>query len=108
MESKSYYRIQDVASFVDENPTTLRYWEKEFNELKPKRGEKGRRLYSPGDIETIRIIKFLLRIKGLHIAAAKEQLRNNYKNISKRAEALLQLTELKSELELLLKSLNKI
>lgn len=108
MEEKRFFRIKDIAEFVDENPSTLRYWEQEFDELKPKRGGKGRRLYTSADLETIRKIKFLLRTKGMHIAAAKEQLRKNNKNISTRSLALTELEELRDELNLLLKSMSKL
>lgn len=107
LQEKSFYRIKDIAEFVGENTSTLRYWESEFDELKPKRGGKGRRLYTAKDLDTIRKIQFLLRTKGMHIAAAKEQLRNNNKNVSTRSEALAELEKLKEELEILLKSLSK-
>ena len=108
MEQKKYFRIKDIAEFVGENTSTLRYWESEFRELKPKRGEKGRRLYTPDDIDTIKKIQFLLRTKGMHISAAKEQLRKNNKNISLRASALDELMAVREELLLLYKSLKKI
>lgn len=105
---KIYYRIKDVAEMVGENPSTLRYWEKEFGEIKPQRTGNGPRLYTADDIETLRKIKYLLRTKGMHIMAAKEQLRANFKNISTRTEALQHLEKAKEGLELLLKSLSKI
>lgn len=108
MEEKLFYSIRDVAEFVGESPSTLRFWETEFKELNPTRTPKGRRQYTPRDLETVRKIKFLLRTKGMHIDAAKEQLRKNNKNISTRTEAMNELEQLKDELKLLLKSLNKI
>lgn len=107
MEEKMYYGIKDVSEFVGEAPSTLRYWETEFPELKPRRTEKGRRIYTPADLETIRKIKFLLRTKGMHVEAAREQLRRNNKNISTRAKALTELEEVKKGLEQLLKALTK-
>ena len=107
MEEKSYYSIKDISEFVEESPSTLRYWETEFDELKPKRGLKGRRKYTPADLETIRIIKYLLRTKGMHISIAKQQLKSNHKNLSTRSQALTELTNVKEGLELLLQSLSK-
>ena len=107
MEEKIYYKIKDVAEFVEEQPSTIRYWESVFSQLKPMRGGKGTRLYSSQDIDTIRKIKFLLRTKGMHISAAREQLKKNFKNISTRARAVQELLELKADLEILLKSLTK-
>ena len=107
MEGKRYYKIKDIAEFVDESPSTLRYWEREFEALNPKRGGRGRRLYTADDIETIRKIKFLLRTKGMHISSAKEQLLKNNKNISTRSQALTELEGIKEDLERLLQSLSK-
>lgn len=107
IEEKLYYTIKDIAEFTGENPSTLRYWETEFPELRPRRTAKGRRQYTPQDLETIRKIQFLLRTKGMHISAAQEQLQKNNKNISKKAETLQLLTEIKEELQQMLQSLNK-
>ena len=104
---KTFFRIKDIAEFVGENTSTLRYWESEFDELKPKRGGKGRRLYTAADIDTIKKIKFLLRTKGMHSAAAKEQLKKNNRNISTRSAALTELEKVREELDFLLKSLSK-
>lgn len=108
MEEKRYYRIKDAAEFLNEAPSTLRFWETEFKELEPGRSMKGRRLYTPKDIETLKIIKYLLRTKGMHIAMAKEQLRLNRKNLARRTQALDELYSLRDSLKLLMKSLNKI
>ena len=107
MEEKRFYRIKDISEFVGETPSTLRYWEAEFEILKPKRGGKGRRLYTPEDIDNIKKIQYLLRTKGMHIGAAKEQLRTNYQNVSTKSRALEELKKMKEELEILLKSLSK-
>lgn len=107
MEEKHYYRIKDISEFTGESGSTLRYWETQFKILSPKRGSKGQRLYTPQDLDNIKKIQFLLRTKGMHINAAKEQLKINYKNISTRAEALEILNNVKEELEQMLKSLLK-
>lgn len=104
---KLYYKIRDVASFLDENASTLRYWETEFPEIKPKRGEKGARLYTSKDIENLRIVKYLLRTKGMKIEAAREQLQKNSRNLTTRIEALNELNLLKADLEELLGALKK-
>ncbi|MDE7380898.1 MAG: MerR family transcriptional regulator, partial [Muribaculaceae bacterium] len=53
---KKYYKIKDVAEFVGVNPSTLRFWEKEFPEINPMRTASGIRYYTPQDIETLKII----------------------------------------------------
>lgn len=104
---KKYYKIKDVTDFLEENASTLRYWEKVFPQLKPYRSAKGIRYYTTADIELLRIIKFLVHDRGLKIDAAREQLRTNYKNLSKRTEAIAELTELRKELKQLLEALKK-
>ena len=108
MEEKKYYKIKDVSEMLDENPSTLRYWESEFNELSPKRTGKGRRLYTSKDIETLRIIKYLLRTKGMHITIAREQMQSNRNNLSKRTEAIVRLEKVRGSLQKLYDSLKKI
>lgn len=97
-EEKKYYRIKDVAEFLGENQSTLRFWEKEFPQIKPMRNQGGQRYYTKNDLENLKIIKFLLRTKHLKIEAAKSQLRSNSKNISNRIKIIEELTEIKNTL----------
>ncbi len=104
---KKYYKIKDVADFVGVTQSTLRFWEKEFPEISPMRSPKGIRYYTPKDIETLRIIYFLLREKGMKIEAAKYQISVNRKNLSKRLEIIENLENIRDDLQNLLASLNK-
>lgn len=91
---------------MDLPQSTIRYWEKEFIELNPGRSSHNQRYYTPKDIETLRIIKFLVKEKGMKIEAAKENLSNNKKNISRKLEIISKLTEVNGELRKMLESLN--
>lgn len=104
---KKYYKIGDVAEFIGVPETTIRYWEKEFPEISPKRALRGIRYYSPSDIETLRIIHYLLKVRGLRIDAAKIQMQVNRNNISKKLKVFDELMEVRSELETMLKTLGK-
>ncbi|MDE7402283.1 MAG: MerR family transcriptional regulator [Muribaculaceae bacterium] len=104
---KKYYRIRDVAEMLDLNPSTLRYWEQEFPELKPRRSATRQRYYTADDINLLRIINFLVRVKGLRVEAAKAELNKNRKNVSKRIETINLLTEVRAELEEMLAALSK-
>lgn len=104
---KKYYRIRDVADFIGVPETTIRYWEKEFPEISPRRISRGIRLYTPEDIETLRIIHYLLKVRGLKIGAAKIQMQLNRDNISKKIKVLDDLLDVRSELETMLKTLGK-
>lgn len=74
MTEKEFYSIREVADMLEIKPYILRYWEKEFAVLKPKRNRVGRRYYSRKDIDMIRSIKKILYEKGYTIAGAKKRL----------------------------------
>lgn len=103
---KQYYKIKDVAELIGVPQSTLRYWEKEFPTCAPRRSASNIRYYTPADIETLRIIHFLVKVKGLKIDAAKEQLRVNRENVSRRMEVIARLEKVRGELEQLRKALN--
>ena len=105
--SKKYYKIRDVADFLGVPQATIRYWETEFPEISPARTQTGIRQYTPSDLETLRIIHYLIKIKGLKMEAAKTQFRKNRSNISKKLKVISELQDLKSELEVMLMSLTK-
>ena len=105
--NKKYYRIGDVADFLGIPQATIRYWELEFPEVSPSRTPTGIRQYTPSDIETLRIIHYLIKIKGLKVEAAKAQLKINRDNISKKLKVINELYDIRSELEVMLKSLSK-
>lgn len=103
---KSYYRISDVAEMIGVPQSTLRYWEQEFPECAPRRSKGNMRYYTPQDIQTLRVIHYLLKVKGLKLEAAKEQLRTNRENVSRRTEIIERLMKVRDELEQLRKALN--
>lgn len=105
--TKKYYKIKDVAEIIGVPQSTLRYWEMEFPEVNPMRGTSNQRYYSIEDIQTLRIIHYLIKIKGLKIEAAKPQLRLNKLNISKRIEIIEKLNDVKDELNFMLEALSK-
>lgn len=95
---KEFYKIKDVAELLNVAPSTLRYWETEFPQCRPKRSAHNLRYYTPKDIETLRIIKYLVKDKGLKISAAKEQLRVNRDNSDRRVEIIKRLEHIRGEL----------
>lgn len=73
---KLYYSISEVSELFELNASTLRFWEKEFDVLKPTKNKKGNRLFTKKDIEHIATIVDLVKQKGFTIQGAKEQLKN--------------------------------
>ncbi len=104
---KKFYKIRDVADFLGVPTATLRYWETEFPEINPSRTPSGIRQYTPADVETLKIIHYLIRVKGLKVEAARQQMKRNRDNISKKLKVINELQDLRSELEIMLKTLTK-
>ena len=70
---KLYHSISEVSELVDEEQHILRYWEKEFDQLKPKKNRGGNRIYSEKDLILLKLIKKYLRTDKLSLKGAKEQ-----------------------------------
>ena len=83
------------------------YGEKEFPQTAPLRTSTNRRYYSQQNIEALEIVKFLLKTKGLKVQAAKEEIRRNSANITRRIEMIKALESVREDLSELLKSLDK-
>lgn len=74
--SKLYYSIGEVAIMFDVNPSLIRFWEKEFNSIKPKKNKKGNRLFTSKDIEQLRKIYHLVKEQGHTLEGAKLKLKS--------------------------------
>ena len=75
--SKMYYTMGEVAAIFDVNQSLIRFYEKEFDVLQPKKNKKGNRYFTPEDIEHLRIRFHLVRDKGYTINGAREHLKKN-------------------------------
>lgn len=104
---KLYYNIGEVAKMFDLNESTLRYWEQEFPSLRPKvSGPSKVRQYQEKDIEQIRVINSLVKVRGFKIAAARKILSKNRKGVEKTTDVLETLIDLRAELQTLKKQLD--
>ena len=98
---KTYYSIEEVANMFDVNKSTLRYWQKEFPQLKPKTSDSGVRMYNDKDIETLKVIYNLVKVRGFKLAAARKMLQSNREGADKNAEVLERLIRVRDELKAL-------
>jgi DNA-binding transcriptional MerR regulator len=97
---KTYYSIREVAEMFDLNESTLRYWEQEFSFLRPKTSGTAKiRQYQEKDIEQIKLIHNLVKVRGFKISAARDILQKNRKGAETIAKALSELIEMRTELE---------
>jgi len=94
LPEKLYYTIGEVSKAFNVNPSLIRFWEKEFEVLKPKKNSKGTRRYSSIDIENFQTIHHLVKEKGYTLEGAKEQL----KILKKKFEVIKKLEKIKATL----------
>ena len=76
---KQYYSISEVAEWFNMKPSLLRFWENEFDILKPRKNKKGDRLFRPEDVKNLRIIYYLLRQQKYSVEGARQFLKDNQK-----------------------------
>ena len=99
---KLYYSIKEVAEMFGLNESTLRYWETEFPFLKPKTsGPSKVRQYQDKDIEQIKLIHNLVKVRGFKLAAAKKIINNNRQGADKTSDVLGRLISVRDELQAL-------
>ena len=99
---KLYYSIKEVADMFGLNESTLRYWETEFPYLKPKTtGPNKVRQYAQKDIDQIRLIHNLVKVRGFKLAAARKIINANRDGSDRKAEVLTRLIDIKNELQTL-------
>lgn len=107
-ELKTYYSIKEVAEMFSLSESTLRYWETEFPHLKPRTTGNKVRQYAEKDIEEIKLIYNLVKVRGFKIAAARKMIHANRNGAEKSTKVLENLQEIKSQLMDLKESLEKI
>ncbi len=105
--TKKFYRIGDVSELLGLPQSTIRFWEKEFSELRPRRNGGGTRMYTPSDIEQLRIIKFLIKDKGLTLEGAREHLRRNRRDLDRKHEVVRRLKDIRRQLTAMLEALDQ-
>jgi len=96
LSQKLYYTISEVASWFKVNTSLLRYWENEFDILKPRKTRKGDRLFRVEDIKNLQIIYFLLRQKKYSIEGARTYLKQNKSQADTQAQLVQTLTKFKT------------
>ena len=104
---KLYYSIKEVAAMFDVNESTLRYWEQEFPYLKPKTSGPAKiRQYQEKDIEQIRLIHNLVKVRGFKLAAAKKIINSNRDGADRTAEVFTRMIGIRDDLQALRKQLD--
>lgn len=106
---KTYYTVKEVAEMFNITESTLRYWESEFPNLKPRTVKTSRvRMYAAKDLEDLKMIYNLVKVRGFKLAAAKKMLQANRTGVDRTTEILEKLMAIKDELLMIKSALDKI
>jgi DNA-binding transcriptional MerR regulator len=95
---KLYYTIGEVAAMFDVKTSLIRFWEKEFDIIKPKRNKKGNRLFTKQDVENFYIIYHLVKERGMTLDGAKKKMRDNKEDTINNFEVIKTLNNIKQML----------
>jgi len=98
LPEKRYYAIGEVAEAFEVNTSLIRFWEKEFDAIKPKKNAKGNRLFTPQDIKNLELIYHLVKERGFTLEGAKIHLKEKKKKTLTNFEIIRKLQTVKAEL----------
>jgi len=93
---KLYYTIGEVADIFDVNTSLIRFWEKEFDIIKPKKNKKGNRLFTEKDVDNFFIIYHLVKERGFTLQGAKDKLKENPEDTINQIEIVKSLENVRS------------
>lgn len=97
-KDKLYYSIGELAKAFDVNASLIRFWEKEFDILKPKKNAKGNRKFTPDDVKNLQFIFHLVKERGFTLEGAKTHLKENQKKTLDKFEIIRKLENVKTQL----------
>jgi len=98
LPDKIYYSISELSEHFDVAQSLLRYWEKEFDKINPKRNKKGTRFYSKQDLEQIKLVYHLVKEQGHTLEGARQKLKRSKKKVEVRVEVKDRLEKIKADL----------
>lgn len=98
LPEKRYYGIGEVARAFDVNTSLIRFWEKEFDVLQPRKNAKGNRKFTPQDIKNLELIYHLVKERGFTLEGAKTHLKENRHKTLNNYEIIRKLERVKAEL----------
>jgi DNA-binding transcriptional MerR regulator len=104
---KLYYSISEVAGMLQVKESLLRFWEKEFPQITPRKAGRGIRQYREEDVEIIKLIYHLVKEKGMTLTGARQRLADNREAAERNLEIINRLKEIKEELLTIKKELDR-
>ena len=107
-DRRLYYNSKEVADHFAVNVSLLRFWEKEFDNISPKKTQGGSRQFTKEDIQQVELVYNLVKERGMTLEGAKQVLKSNKDDETKRIEALDRLKKIKIELAQLEAEFNQL
>jgi len=101
LQDKRYYKIGEVAKAFNVNASLIRFWDKEFDVLKPKKNAKGNRLFTQEDVKNLQMIYHLVKEKGFTLEGARKKLKEKPDKIQGNYAVISKLEAIKAELILI-------
>lgn len=98
LPEKRYYTIGELATAFDVNTSLIRFWDKEFDILKPKKNAKGNRMFTPEDVKNLQLIYHLVKERGFTLDGAKVHLKEGQKKTLDKFEIIRKLEAIKTSL----------
>ncbi|NQZ42823.1 MAG: MerR family transcriptional regulator [Flavobacteriaceae bacterium] len=98
LPEKRYYGIGEVAKAFGVNTSLIRFWEKEFDVLQPKKNAKGNRKFTPQDIKNLQLIYHLVKERGFTLEGAKTYLKEEKHKTLSNFEVIKKLQKVRAEL----------
>lgn len=97
-KDKRYFSIGELAKAFDVNASLIRFWDKEFDILKPKKNAKGNRMFTPEDVKNLQVIYHLVKERGFTLEGAKTHLKEGQKKTLDKYEIISKLEAIKAQL----------
>ncbi|MCF0194124.1 MAG: MerR family transcriptional regulator [Bacteroidaceae bacterium] len=105
---KMYYSIKEVAQQLGVTETLLRYWEKVFPSIAPRKGGRDIRQYSEDDLNEVKLVYNLVKVKGMKLSAARDAIAHNRNGVQNNTELLERLQGIRAQLVALKKELDNL
>lgn len=96
--NKHFYTISEVAEMFDVNASLIRFWEKEFDYITPQKNKKGNRLFTPENIEQIRLVYHLVKERGMTLKGAQQKIKENKADSLQEMEIIRKLQNIREML----------
>ena len=98
LPEKRYYKIGELAKAFGVNNSLIRFWDKEFEIINPKKNAKGNRMFTTEDVENLKLIYNLVKERGFTLEGAKQKLNNNLEKVVNNHKVISRLEKVKAEL----------